>query len=208
MLTSVVMSSHASGSMQFPLLEAEKCERTDLEGNPEFELGSPECPELNPIAPEAKEVLWGFGAFAVLALCMIFWLFPKVRQGMQARYDGIQSDRESAETLTASARADVAEYEARLASVRSEAQEIVEAARSTLEGERNAKLTEVNARIADKRAAAAADVEAARQAAMGGVESAVTDVVSRAVEIATGKQADGAVVSQSVRSTMGAEATT
>ena len=203
MLTAVVTSSHAGGTMQFGLLEAEYCERTDLEGNPEFPLGSEECPELNPIAPEAKEMIWGFGAFVVLAICLRYWLFPKVREGMTARYEHIQADKESADTLTAAARADVAEYEARLASVRAEAQQKVDAARATLESERLAQLAEVNARIADKRAAAAAEVDAARQAAMGDVESAVSDVVKRATELATGRQADDATVASAVRSSMG-----
>lgn len=206
MLTAVVTTSHSSGLLQVNLVEAESelCERTDLPGNPEEELGSEECPELNPIAPEPKELIWGFGAFVVFALCMIFWLFPKVREGMRARYDGIQSDRESADTLTAAARADVSEYEARLSSVKAEAQQKVDAARSTLEGERSDKLGEANQRIADKRSAANAEVEEARQAAMGDVEAAVTDVVRRATELATGKAPDDSTVQSAVRSTMGA----
>lgn len=203
MLTAVVTTA-STGQLQVNFLEAETCVRTDLEGDPEFEVGSEECPELNPIAPEAKEMIWGFGAFVVLAVCLRWWLFPKVREGMQARYDMIQSDKESAETLTAAARADVAEYEARLASVRAEAQEKVEAARATLEGERSEKVSAANARISEKRSAAAAEVEEARQAAMGDVESAVSDVVARATEIATGKPADPSTVNSAVRSAMGA----
>ena len=202
MLTAVVTTSH-SGLPQVTLLGADTCKRTDLEGEPEFEIGSEECPELNPIAPEAKEMIWGFGAFVVLAVCLRYWLFPKVREGMTARYDRIQGDRESAETLTAAARADVAEYEARLASVRSEAQAKVDAARATLESERAEQLAAVNARIAEKRAAAAADVEAARQAAMGDVESAVVDVVGRATEIATGRAPSPDVVNNAVSEVLG-----
>lgn len=204
MLTAVVTTSHSSGSLQVGFLQAEGCERIDLEGNPTFDLGTEECSELNPIFPEAKEVIWGFGAFVVLAVCLRYWLFPKVREGMQQRYDMIRSDQESAETLTAAARADVAEYEARLVSVRAEAQQKVDAARSTLEGERSEKIGAVNARISEKRAAAAAEVDAARQAAMGDVETAVTDVVSRATQIATGKPADASTVQSAVRSSMGA----
>lgn len=206
MLTAVVTTSHASGNLQVSFLEAETCERTDLEGNPEFEIGSPECPELNPIAPEMKEVIWGGGAFIVLLVVLRVWLFPKVRQGMAARYDSIQSDQESAETLTAGARADVAEFEARLASVRAEAQQRTEDARAVLEAERAEQVGAVNARIAAKRAAAAAEVEAARQAAMGDVESAVTDVVGRATQIALGKAPTDDTVRSVVRSTMGAGA--
>jgi F-type H+-transporting ATPase subunit b len=207
-----VVTTASTGQLQVTFLEAETCERTDLSeaeieaqgGEEAFTVGSEGCPELNPIAPEAKEMIWGFGAFVVLAICMRYWLFPKVREGMQARYDMIEGDKESAETLTAAARADVAEYEARLTSVRAEAQEKVDAARATLEGERTDKVTAANARIAEKRTAAAAEVDAARQAAMGDVESAVSDVVARATEIATGKSANPSTVSLAVQSAMGA----
>ncbi len=213
MLTAVVTTA-STGQLQVNFLAAETCERTDLTeaeieelgGEEALTIGSEGCPELNPIAPEVKEMIWGFGAFVVLAVCLRFWLFPKVRAGMQARYDGIQSDKESAETLTAAARADVAEYEARLASVRADAQEKVDAARATLEGERSDKVAAANKRIADKRAAATAEVDAARQAAMGDVESAVGDVVARATEIATGKPANPSTVGNAVRSAMGASA--
>jgi len=211
-LTAVVTTSHSGGPLQVNLLEAETCERTDLSeaeiealgGEEAFTAGSELCPELNPIAPELKEMIWGFGAFMVLLVVMYVWLFPKVRAGMQLRYDSIQSDKESADTLTAAARADVAEYEARLNSVRAEAQQKVDAARATLESERSEQIAAANARISEKRAAANAEVEAARQAAMADVESAVTDVVTRATEIATGKTPDPATVQAAVNSSIGA----
>ena len=206
MLTAVVTTSHLSGNLQVNFLEAETCERTDLDGNPEFATGSEECPELNPIAPEMKEVIWGGGAFIVMLVVLRVWLFPKVRSGMSARYESIQEDRDSASTLTAAARADVAEYEARLTSVRAEAREKVDAARAALEAERGEKVAAVNARIAEKRAAVVAEVEAARQAAMGDVESAVTDVVGRATEIATGKTPSPSTVQSAVSASMGANA--
>jgi len=52
--------------------------------------------DLNPIFPEVKEVIWGFGSFVVLALAMRFYLFRKVRDGMDARYNSIQGDLEAA----------------------------------------------------------------------------------------------------------------
>ena len=161
--------------------------------------------DLNPIAPELKEVVWGFGAFVVLALAMRLYLFRKVRDGMSSRYDRIEADLDTAQALTASARADVAEYDAQVASVRAEAQQRVEAARATLEAERAEKLAAVNARIAEKRAAAAADVEAARQAARGQVETAVSDVASRLGELATGRRAPDDVVRSAVTQAMGQE---
>jgi F-type H+-transporting ATPase subunit b len=161
--------------------------------------------DLNPIAPELKEVAWGFGAFVVLALVLRLFLFRKVRDGMTARYDRIEGDIETAEAMTSSARADVAEYDTQVASVRTEAQKRVEAARATLEAERAGRLAEVNARIAAKRAEAAAEVDAAKQAARGQVESAVSDVSARLGELATGRRPSDDVVRAAVADAMGQE---
>ena len=159
MLTAVVTSS--GSLLEFSLISG-VVQAEGEEGQGEVEVAEN---QLNPIAPELKEAIWGFGAFVVLAVVMRYVLFPKVRAGMTARYEGIRGDFEKAETLTASARAEVAEYEAQVASVRADAYGRVEAARATLEAERSAKISEVNARIAEKRAAAAAEVDAAREAA-------------------------------------------
>ena len=157
MLTAVVTSSGSTIEVTLlgaPFVTAEEGE----------EAAGPES-DLNPIAPELKEVVWGFGAFVVLALVLRLFLFNKVRDGMTARYDSIEGDRNTAEELTASARAEVADYDAQVAAARADAQKRVEAARATLEAERSEKLGVANARIAEKRAAAAAEVEAAKQRA-------------------------------------------
>ena len=209
MLRAVVTTSHSGGNVQVNLIEAETCERIDLEGNPEFPISdtsSTGCPELIPILPETKEVVWGFGAFIILAVVLRYMLFPKVRAGMASRYESIQGDFEKAETLTASARAEVSEYDAQVASVRADAQGRVDAARVTLEAERTEQLAAVNARIAEKRAVAAAEVDAARQAASSQIASAVSDVAARAGELATGKAPSSDVVAAAVNNAMGANA--
>ena len=179
-----------------------------LQSAEEEEHAEAEVPEtdLNPIFPEVKEVVWGFGSFVVLALAMRLFLFRKVRDGMTARYDRIEGDFQEAENLTAAARADVADYDAQVAAARTEAQQQVEAARATLEAERAARLAEVNARIADKRAAAAAEVDAAKLAARSHVESAVADVASFAGELATGKTPSTEAVRAAVAEAMGVSA--
>jgi F-type H+-transporting ATPase subunit b len=195
-LTAVVVSSGSAVEVVLPEDLVLSAEEEEVPQN-----------DLNPIAPELKEMAWGFGAFVVFAIALRFWLYPKLRAGMRDRYEGIQADRERAESLTASARADVAEYEARLASVRVEAQQKVDAARQTLEAERTERLAEANERIAQRRAAATADVEAARASAMDEVESAVVDVVGSAVPMATGRSVDPDAVRSAVRAAMSAEAT-
>lgn len=161
--------------------------------------------DLNPIAIEMKELAWGFGSFAVMALVLILVLYPKLKKGMDERTEGIRSGREAAEALTMSARSDVAGYESQVMSLRAEAQQRVEAARAALEAERAERLAAANAEIADRRGAALAEVDAARAAAQGDVETAVVDVVGRFAELATGRAVDQSVVQNSVRSAMGAE---
>lgn len=197
MLTAVVTSSGSAIEVTLsgaPFVTAEEGE----------EAAGPES-DLNPIAPELKEVAWGFGAFVLLALAMRLFLFRKVRDGMTSRYGRIEGDLEQAQALTASARADVAEYDAQVATVRAEAQTRVDAARATLEAERSEKLAAANARIADKRGAAAAEVDAAKQAARGQVESAVADVSARLGELATGRRPSDDVVRGAVTQAMGQE---
>ena len=157
----------------------------------------------SPIAPEAKELLWGFGAFAVFLILMRLWLVPKVKRGMESRYSSIRGEHESADAVRAAARADVAEYEAALAGVRAEATARIDAARGELEATRAARLAEVNAAIAAKRAAAAAEADAAHQAARGQIEDAVADVATRTAELTVGRVPDSNSVRQAVTTVMG-----
>jgi len=73
-----------------------------------------ECgPGPSPIIPEMKELVWGAGAFIVFALLMRFFLFPRLKKGMDARYNSIREGHENADAARSSARSEVAQYEAR-----------------------------------------------------------------------------------------------
>jgi F-type H+-transporting ATPase subunit b len=133
----------------------------------------------SPIAPEIKELAWGAGAFIVLFVLMRIVLFPRLKQGMDARYGKIRGDHETAEATRSAAKAEVAAYEAELASVKAEATKRIDVARQTLESERTAALAEANGRIAARRAQANAETDAARAAAEEHVHAAVADVSSR-----------------------------
>ena len=86
---------------------------TPMEGEGSEELAGVTDPkEPGPIIPELKELAWGAGSFIVFALLMRFFLFPRLKKGMDARYHGIRSAHESADAERAAARAEVAEYEA------------------------------------------------------------------------------------------------
>ena len=155
-----------------------------------------------PIVPEMKELAWGAGSFIVFALLMRFVLFPKVKKGMDARYNSIQAGHDTADAERSSARAEVADYEAQLAGIKAEAAKVVDAARVQLETERQGKLAEVNAGIAERKAAAAAQAEGVRTAARDQIHAAVSDVAGRAGELATGRRPADSVVNQVVSEVM------
>ena len=155
-----------------------------------------------PIEPELKELFWGAGSFIVFALLMRFVLFPKLKNGMNARYEGIRDDHDAADRERASARSEVADYEAQLAAVKAEGAARVEAARQSLEGERQAAVGELNGRMNEQRAAAQAQADAARAAVRDQIHSAVADVAGRAGELATGRRPDDAVVTRVVSEVM------
>ena len=140
----------------------------------------------------------------VFLVVMRFFLFPRLKKGMDARYGKIRDDLEGAEATRAAAEREVAEYQAALASVKAEAAGRIEAVRQTIEAERSARLAEVNARVAERRARAAADSEAAKAAARQTIEAAVGSVAERAAELAIGKRPDPAAVQRAVADVMSA----
>ena len=156
----------------------------------------------NPIAPEGKELIWGAGSFLVFLVIMRVFLFPKLKKGMDARYNGIREDFEQADATRTAAKTDVSKYEAALAEVRAEAAARVDKARQTLDQERGSKIAEANARIATKRAAAEAELEAARNAVRDQVAAAVASVTEHTTQLAVGKSPDASVVQKAVQQVM------
>ncbi len=179
---------------------AEALAATSGEASPTAETAVKAAP--NPIAPETKEIAWAAGSFIVLLVVLRYFLFPKLKKGMDERYASVRSDSEGADRVRAEANADVAEYEKALAAVRAEAAGRVDAARQTVDNERNTQLAQVNGRIAAARADADQKNAAAREAAQSDVASAVATVASRVAEIALGKAPEASVVSAAVASAM------
>ncbi len=156
----------------------------------------------NPISPEVKELLWGGGSFIVLLVVMRFFLFPKLKNGMDARYAGIRADHESAAVTTAEARTDVVEYEKALASVKAEVAMRVDAARQILDAERQRAIADLNSKIAVRRAEAEAEIAAAREANRAQITAAVSAVVTRATELSVGRSPEAATVERAITDAM------
>ena len=168
----------------------------------EASAGVAETKVPNPIAPEVKEMLWSFGPFLVFLVIMRYFLFPRLRKGMDARYESIRANLEGADAAKADAREEVAKYEAALVEVRAEAAKRLDAARQTLDQERQSAIAEVNARIAAKKADADAVASAERAAAQGQISIAVASVTTSVTSLAMGKPADAGIITQAVTEVM------
>jgi F-type H+-transporting ATPase subunit b len=134
----------------------------------------------NPILPTGKEMAWGLGSFLVLVVLMRYWLYPKLKNGMDARYNKVQSDVADAERLREDAAMEIARYQAAIAEANAEAASLLDAARRDVDADRTTKVTAANARIADRKAAAAAEIDAARQAALARTEPIVVEIAAGA----------------------------
>lgn len=202
------VAADESGDHSMTFEESQSFCEFPFDNEADFEHGLAEghpCEEgPSPLAPEPKELIWGGAAFIVLLVLMRVWLFPAVKKGMDARYAHIRGTHEAADAARAAARAEVAEYESALATVKAEAASRVEAARQTLEAERAARLAEVNAELNAKREAALAEAAQLRAAAAGDIAAAAREVTARQLELALGKAPDPAVVAAAVDQTMSA----
>ncbi len=158
----------------------------------------------NPISPEGKELVWGAGSFLVFLVLMRLFLFPKLKKGMNARYNGIQSDHEYADATRINARTEVSQYESAMSEIRSQAATRIDQARQALDAERTAVIAEVNARIARQRASAESEATAARLAIQDQIAAAVATVAERTTQIAVGKSPDASVVQRAVSEAMSA----
>lgn len=161
-----------------------------------------EVPEsdLNPIAIEFKEVIWGFGSFAVFALILRYAIWPGLKRSIDGRNQRVADDLAAAEAVTEGARGDVEAYEAERAEARAAAHAIIDAARATLDAERTERIAAANAEIAAKRTAALAEVDAARAAARGDVDAAVASLVGSLAEHAIGQRPSDEVIGRAVSS--------
>lgn len=148
----------------------------------------------NPILPTGQELAYAVVGFALLFFAMRYWLFPKLRRGMDARDAHIRAGHEDAEALRSAVAAEAAAYEAGIAEARAEAAKVLDAARAEVDADRQRKVAAVNARIAEAKAAATQADDAAKAGVMGQVEDAVADVASTMASRVLGRPIDAGSV--------------
>jgi len=121
----------------------------------------------NPIAPEGKELMWTFGPFLIFLILMRYFLFPRLRKGMDSRYESIRSDHDGADAAKADARAEVAKYDTALAGVRAEAAE-----RAAAQAQVSAAVTSVTSTVASLALGKTADAGVVSQAVSEAMQNA------------------------------------
>ena len=131
---------HLQGSSVHFRSEGSTSAETEVKGDPS---------KPGPIMPELKELYWGAGSFVVFAILMRVVLYPRLKKGMTARYQGIRSAHETADAERATARAEVAEYESQLAGIKAEAAKKVEAARQAAKAQIREAVSDVAGRAGE-----------------------------------------------------------
>jgi F-type H+-transporting ATPase subunit b len=135
---------------------------------------------------------------------MRYWLYPKLKKGMDSRYSKTQADLAEAERLREEASLELARYQAAIAEANTQAGRVLEAARHEVDADRNAKVTAAGARIAERKAAAAAEIDDARQAALARTQPIVVEIAATAASRVLGSEVNRGEVEPLVADVMGA----
>ncbi|MFN0088706.1 MAG: F0F1 ATP synthase subunit B [Acidimicrobiales bacterium] len=150
----------------------------------------------NPILPPVNEIIWGGLAFLILLGAMWKVALPPIKKGMQARSDKIRNDLLAAEQARVEAEQVQAQYNARLADARAEAQRIIDDARQTADSLKADLQRRAEVDIAELRQRAAADVEASKAQALADVRGEVAALALGAAELVVERNLDASTQAQ------------
>jgi F-type H+-transporting ATPase subunit b len=152
----------------------------------------------NPILPTGNELFWGAVCFALLWALMKWVLLPPITRTMERRAAKVREDLDAAETASAQAQAELAEYESSLVSAKAESVRIIEDARTSAEAERAGVVGGAEGDAATVRAEAAAEVAAAKDRAKADLQQSVATIAIDAAEAVVQKQVDRAAAMSTV----------
>jgi len=148
------------------------------------------------IMPATNELIYGGGAFLVLLFVMSKFAYPAIKKGMDDRTEKIRSSIDEADKLKAEAATSLAQYQASIADAKSEANRIVDEARTAAEAVRADIIARAEAEANETRAKGRDDVEASKARAITELQTQVGDltialaekVVERSLDDATNRQ--------------------
>jgi F-type H+-transporting ATPase subunit b len=132
---------------------------------------------VNPVVPDTiGEIVWGAVFFFSLWILMRYVCLPPLLRVRAQREQQVQADREAAAAAESQAEQVRRDYEATLGEARTEANQIIEAARAQAEQRRGEQVAAVETELAEERQAAMAELDTARASALGELKGDVADL--------------------------------
>lgn len=143
------------------------------------------------ILPDTAELVWGIICFAIVATLLMWKVFPKLRETIEAREKTIQDSLESAESSKAEAQGQLDEYKKQLAEARSEGNQIIEEARQSAEQVRKDLTAKAEKEAEAIVARAQEQIEAERNRTVQELQSSISDITIELAEKVVGRSLDG-----------------
>lgn len=142
------------------------------------------------VTPGLGLMVWTLLAFGVTFFVLKKYAFPRIQEALDKRQLAIEESIAAAERTREEADALLADYRARLAEARTQAEEIVERAQKNAESYDALKRDETDKVIAERMEQAQRDIAAETNRALNQIRSEVADLTVLAAEKVTRKSLD------------------
>ena len=128
------------------------------------------------VLPEPDELLWGSLAFGIVAILLLVFVSPRLREGLAERSKRIQGQIEEAERTKREADQVLADYKQKLAEARSDVQTIIDEGKRTAESLKADIVAKAETEARGIVARAQADVAGERDRAIAALRDTLSDL--------------------------------
>ena len=142
------------------------------------------------VIPEMAELIGGTLAFLVVLFLLGKFVFPKIRDSIQAREESIQGQLSDAERTRAEADQLLADYRSQLADAKGEANRIIEEARQSAEQVRRDMIAKAEQDAQTIVERASEQIEAERQRTVQELQGSIADLSIELAEKVVGRSLD------------------
>lgn len=146
---------------------------------------------LDLILPATAELIWGAICFVLVAFILARFVFPRLRETVQAREKTIQDALEETESSKNEARKILDDYKRQLGEARSEANRVIEDARRQAEEVRKDIVARAEKDAEGVVARAQEQIEAERNRTVQDLQSQIADLSIELAEKVVGRSLDG-----------------
>jgi F-type H+-transporting ATPase subunit b len=146
---------------------------------------------LDLILPATAELIWGAICFAIVAFLLARFVFPRLRETVQAREKTIQDALEETERSKTEAQRILDDYKRQLADARSEANRVIEDARRQAEEVRKDIIARAESDAEGVVARAQEQIQAERNRTVQDLQGQIADLSIELAEKVVGRSLDG-----------------